>query len=86
MFVGTAYLCEATTTSLALNERTLDEVDVLFDGAAIGDASCVGAPESASSFQAVMETTNDDMELRLMSSEPTANEDVLLLFAELWVR
>jgi hypothetical protein len=69
--------------------RTLDEADPLFDGAAIGGDTCLAASESAAAFQTTVPASAQGaatLEMRLMGSKSSANEDMLVIAAELWVR
>ncbi len=87
-FIGLDYLCEAPRDTIDdAGGRVFDEVDVLFDGANIDDASCVGSADSAPSFQTSYATpVASDVELRLMQTDAASNEDFELTRAELWIR
>jgi hypothetical protein len=67
--------------------RFFDESDALFDGLAIAQAECVGQPESAGSFHAALASSTDEpVELHLMGTEGSANEDIEVVRLDLWVR
>jgi len=89
-FIGSNYLCEEPQESADpanTGTRYYDEDDVMFDGLDIEDAACVGAPESAPDFSVDLgQVSADTVELRLMGTEGTGNEDTAVIFLELWVR
>ncbi len=67
--------------------RFFDVDDPLFDGVGIEDATCVGDAESSSSFTIDMaDVAADPVELRLMGTEDSGNEDLAVVGLELWIR
>jgi dynein heavy chain len=89
-FVGQAFRCEEAQQSAEpgnTGNRFFDQSDPLFDGAGIEDAACVDAPESSSSFIAELGIPSlDALELRLMGTEGSGNEDLAVIRLELWGR
>lgn len=71
-----------------LGTRFYDETDVIFDGADITEASC--RPPSPDAKNVVVKdlgsVTADAIEMRLMFSEGTDNEDLEVAFLLLEVR
>lgn len=89
-FVGADYRCEEPQESAEpgnTNNRYFDLGDPLFDGLGIEDESCMGAPESRSGdFVRSVAPSADAIELRLMHTEDSNNEDTAITFLEIWVR
>jgi hypothetical protein len=82
-FVGSDYLCEEPTGSADADgtNRRYDNDDVLFDAVGVDDATCVAVAESASSFQrAFIGSGTERLDVRLMHTEGSANEDTALIF------
>jgi hypothetical protein len=89
-FVGTDFRCEEPQRSVDpsnTGNRFFDVDDPLFDGVGIEDATCVGDAESSSSFTIDMaDVAADPVELRLMGTEDSGNEDLAVVGLELWIR
>ena len=89
-FVGTDFRCEEPQRSVEpsnTGNRFFDVDDPLFDGGGIEDATCVGDAESSSSFTIEMaDVAADPVELRLMGTEGSGNEDLAVVGLELWIR
>jgi dynein heavy chain len=89
-FVGSDYRCEEPQESAEpgnTGNRFFDLGDPLFDGLSIEDSACVGDPESqAGDFVRSVAASADPIELRLMHTEDSSNEDTAITFLEIWVR
>jgi dynein heavy chain len=86
-FVGTSYLCEGATLGESGGARVYDPDDVLFDGQDIGDPSCVDSFESAPDFNVLVGApTALPLDVHLMQSQGTGDEDLDVIALELWVR
>ena len=85
-FVGTNYVCESAQLGSG-SPRVYDNNDVLFDGLAIDTPSCVGSFESAPDFQvSVGAPTTEDLQVHVMMSQAKGDEDLAIIFLDLWTR
>ncbi|OGQ18348.1 MAG: hypothetical protein A2138_20615 [Deltaproteobacteria bacterium RBG_16_71_12] len=86
-FVGLDYRCEAPADGEVSGVRVWDNVDLLFDGADIGDPLCVAAAETAPDFTVVLpEVSADVVELRIVANGGATNENIDVVAVDLWVR